>query len=68
MNSVTVSPKFQIVIPKNVRNQTPVEVGMKFEVIAYGEIIKLIPIRPIKSARGSLKDMDTVIVREKDRF
>lgn len=68
MNSVTVSPKFQVVIPKQVRNQANLQVGMKFEVMAYGDRIELIPIKPITELRGSLKGMDTNFIREKDRF
>lgn len=68
MSAVTVSPKFQVVIPKDVRNHYNVQVGMKFDVIAYGDIIQFIPIRPIKESRGSLKGIDTTIIREKDRY
>ncbi|MCC5814993.1 MAG: AbrB/MazE/SpoVT family DNA-binding domain-containing protein [Leptospira sp.] len=68
MNQVTVSPKFQVVIPKDIREKIGVKVGMKMEVVTFGNRIELIPIEPIKKLRGFLKGMDTNIEREKERF
>lgn len=68
MNTTTVSPKFQILIPKNVRSQMQISAGMKLEVIAYGDRIELIPLQPIKKMRGLLAGMDTTIMRSKDRL
>mgnify|MGYP000978807569 CR=1 FL=1 len=59
MNSVTVSPKFQVVIPQKVREMLGVKAGQKMTVLAYDNRIVLIPTRPIQEARGSLKGMDT---------
>jgi AbrB family looped-hinge helix DNA binding protein len=64
MNSVTVSPKFQVVIPKKVRETLGVKVGQKMTVLAYDNRIVLVPERPIQAARGSLKGMDTSLERD----
>lgn len=68
MTTVTVSPKFQVVIPKIVRESLKVNPGMKLEIIAYDNRIELIPIKGIKLLKGSLQGMDTNITREKDRL
>jgi len=69
MNSVTVSPKFQVVIPQKVREMLGVKAGQKMTVLAYDNRIVLIPTRPIQEARGSLKGMDTNVERdEEDRI
>ena len=67
MNTVTVSPKFQVVIPKNIRDMMGIISGQKIEVVAYQDRIELIPIQPMKKLRGFLKDIDTTVTREKDR-
>jgi len=67
MDTVTVSPKFQVVIPLAVRQALGLKPGQKIQVIQYGSRIELIPIRPIKKARGFLKGIDTTIEREPDR-
>jgi AbrB family looped-hinge helix DNA binding protein len=66
MNSVTVSPKFQVVIPQQVRQSLGVKAGQKMIVLAYDNRIVLVPDRPIQAARGSLKGMDTSIERDED--
>jgi AbrB family looped-hinge helix DNA binding protein len=66
MNSVTVSPKFQIVIPQKVREMLGVKAGQKMTVLAYDNRIVLIPNRPIQEARGSLKGMDTSVERDEE--
>lgn len=68
MEKVTVSPKFQVVLPKAVRNALGVTVGQKMIVFAYDKRIVLVPDRPIREARGSLKGMDTTLEREEDRL
>ncbi len=64
MNSVTVSPKFQVVIPQKVRESLGVKAGQKLIVLAYDNRIVLVPELPIKAARGVLKGMDTSNYRE----
>ncbi|MCA9946121.1 MAG: AbrB/MazE/SpoVT family DNA-binding domain-containing protein [Anaerolineales bacterium] len=68
MTTVTVSPKFQIVIPKAIREALNIQSGQKVQVIRYQNRIELIPIRPIKAARGFLKGIDTTVEREEDRL
>ncbi len=67
MTSVTVSPKFQIVIPKEVRDSMGIVSGQKIQILTYQNRIELIPIRPMKKMRGFLKGIDTSIKRDKDR-
>jgi len=69
MTFVTVSPKFQVVIPQKVRQMLGVKAGQKMIVLAYDNRIVLIPEHPIQAARGSLKGMDTHVERdEEDRL
>lgn len=67
MTTVTVSPKYQVVIPKAIREALNIQPGQKVQVVRYQNRIELIPIRPIKSARGFLKGIDTSVERENDR-
>ena len=68
MQTVTVSPKFQIVIPQNVRKRLDIRPGQKVQVIVYGNRIEIIPLRPIQEMRGFLRGIDTNIEREEDRL
>jgi len=67
METVTVSPKFQVVIPKRVRESLGLQVGNKIRVMVYENRIELIPVKPVRQARGFLKGIDTTIEREADR-
>ena len=67
MESATVSTKFQVVIPKKVREQLGIQPGQKVRVIPYMGRIELIPVETIKENRGFLKGIDTEIEREPDR-
>lgn len=67
MSSVTVSPKFQVVIPKDVRDRMKLAPGQKMQVISYGDRIELVPYRPARSLRGFLKGINTSFAREPDR-
>jgi len=66
--AVTVSPKFQIVIPKEVRESMGMVPGQKFQVLTYRNRIELIPIKPMKKMRGFLNGIDTDIKRDKERI
>ena len=66
MKSVTISPKFQVVIPQKVRQSLNIRPGQKMQVIEYGNHIVMIPVRPIEEARGSLPGIDTDPQREKE--
>ena len=67
MQSATVSTKFQVVIPKKVREALGIKPGQKVQVIPYEGRIELIPLEPMKKSRGFLKGIDTHIEREEDR-
>jgi len=67
MLCVTVSPKFQVVIPQAVREQMHISAGQKMQVITIDRRIELLPIETATSARGFLAGIDTTIVREADR-
>ena len=66
MDAVTVSPKYQVVIPLKIRERMRVKPGQKMHVIAYDNMVVFIPVRPIKQARGSLKGIDTRIERDEE--
>ncbi len=66
MDAVTISPKYQVVIPLKVRERMRVKPGQKMHVIAYDNMVVFIPVRPIKQARGSLKGIDTRIERDEE--
>ena len=68
METTTVSPKYQIVIPKNIRRQMNIQPGQKLQVIQYGDRIELIPLREARELRGFIKGIDTTIEREPDRL
>jgi len=67
MAVVTVSPKFQVVIPREVRDELGIEVGQKIQVIAIENRVEMIPVRSAKSMRGFLKGIDTRVDRDSDR-
>jgi AbrB family looped-hinge helix DNA binding protein len=67
MQSVTVSPKYQVVIPKLIREALNLRPGQKMQVIEYAGRIELIPERDIKELWGFLKGINTEFKREKDR-
>lgn len=68
MNTVTVSPKFQVVIPRAIREELALKPGEKLRVLRYDDRVELIRIRPIRELRGFLRGMDTTIEREDDRL
>ena len=67
MTMVTVSPKFQVVIPKEIREALGLKAGQKIQAVAYEDRIELIPVRPPKKMRGFLSGIDTSVAREGDR-
>ncbi|MFA6743413.1 MAG: AbrB/MazE/SpoVT family DNA-binding domain-containing protein [Candidatus Neomarinimicrobiota bacterium] len=68
METVTISPKFQVVIPQNVRKRLNLKVGQKMEVIDYNGRIEFIPVVGISELRGILENSNTNIEREDDRL
>lgn len=67
METVTISPKFQVVIPKAIRERLGLSAGQKVQALLYGDRIELIPLRPARHLRGFLKGLDTTVPREPDR-
>jgi AbrB family looped-hinge helix DNA binding protein len=67
MSAVTISPKYQVVIPKEIRERLGLEPGQRVEAIGYDDRIVLVPVRPIRSLRGAFRGISTRIVRDKDR-
>lgn len=67
MTTVTVSPKFQVVIPLEVRERIGLRPGAKLEVVAFNGIVRLVPQRPPAALRGIARGVDTRIERESDR-
>jgi AbrB family looped-hinge helix DNA binding protein len=68
MDTVTLSPKFQVVIPQRIRERMGLRPGEKFQVVSFDERIELIPLRPMRAMRGFLKGLNPRFERErKDR-
>jgi AbrB family looped-hinge helix DNA binding protein len=68
MEAVKISPKYQIVIPKKLRDALKLMPGQKVQMVAYGNRIEMIPLRNIPEMKGFLKGIDTTVEREPDRL
>jgi AbrB family looped-hinge helix DNA binding protein len=68
MKTVIVSSKFQVVIPKEVRESIGLQVGARLEIITYGNRIELVPVLPMKKLKGMFKGINTDIQRDDDRL
>lgn len=68
MNTVTLSPKYQVVIPQAIREAMSLTPGEKLRVVQYGNRVELIPVRRARELRGLLRGMDTTVPREGDRL
>ncbi len=68
MTAVTVSPKFQVVIPKDVRESMGITSGQKVQMLTFRNRIELIPIKPMKQMKGYLKGINTKKKKKKDRL
>jgi AbrB family looped-hinge helix DNA binding protein len=66
MDTVTLSPKFQVVVSRRVRERLRLRPGEKLQVISFDDRIELIPIRPIAGMRGFLKGLDPSLERERE--
>jgi len=66
MDAVTVSPKFQVVIPKAIRERTGIKPGEKLQVLSFDDRIELVRIQPMRSMRGFLRGMDAAFMRDED--
>lgn len=68
MITVTISSKYQIVIPKKVREELDIRVGQKIQLIPYQNRIEFIPLKDIKEMMGFLEGINTDVPRDKDRI
>jgi len=68
MKTITISPKYQIVIPKEIRKELKLKPGQKLQVIQAEDRVEYIILKDIKEARGFLKGMNANVLREKDRI
>ena len=68
MTAVTVSPKFQVVIPKDVRESMGIVSGQLIQMLTYRNRIELIPVKSMKEMKGFLKGIDTEVKRDQDRL
>lgn len=66
MDTVTVSPKFQVVIPRAVREKMGIHPGERLEVITLDDRIELIPLRPMQEMKGFLKGLDPSFQHNED--
>lgn len=67
MDVVTISPKYQLVIPRSVRERLQLEPGQKVQALVYGDRVELIPLRTARSLRGFVRGIDTDVDRDADR-
>lgn len=68
MTIVTISSRFQVVIPKDVRERLKLRPGQQVQAIPFKGRIELIPLEPIETMRGFLRGIDTTVPREDDRL
>ncbi len=68
MSIVTVSPKFQVVIPREVRESLQISPGQKVQVFEYEGRVEFVPVQPARQLRGFLRGVDSRVPREKDRL
>lgn len=64
MDTVTISEKYQMVIPRAVREKLGIKPGQKVRLIVYGNVLEVVPVRNIKEARGFLRGMSSTVERE----
>ena len=67
MSIVTVSPKCQVVIPREIRDSLGLEPGQQVQVLQYQNRVEFIPVRSMRKMRGFLKGIDTSVPRDEDR-
>jgi len=65
--TVTVSSKYQIVIPREIRESLGIKPGTQLHALEFRGRLELVPIKTARQARGFLKGIDTTVDRETDR-
>jgi len=68
MTTLTISPKYQVVIPKQIREKLDLRPGQRVQVIGYDGRVEFIPVRAMGSMRGFLAGIDTTVNRDEDRL
>lgn len=68
METVRISPKFQIVIPKSIRDSMHLKPGQTMQIVQYGSRIEIFPVKTVNEMCGFLKGMNIDFVREDDRL
>jgi AbrB family looped-hinge helix DNA binding protein len=68
MATVKVSPKYQVVIPREVREELGIRAGEKVQIFLYDGRIEFVPVKSVRKMRGMLKGMDTIVPRDEDRL
>jgi AbrB family looped-hinge helix DNA binding protein len=68
METVILSPKFQVVVPRRIRESLHLKAGQKLQMINFEGQVVMVPLRPIKEMRGAFKGMNTDFEREPDRL
>jgi AbrB family looped-hinge helix DNA binding protein len=68
MTTLTISPKYQVVIPKQIREKLDLRPGQRVQAIEYDDRIELVPVRAMESMRGFLAGIDTTVDRDEDRL
>ena len=68
MEAVKISPKYQVVIPKKLREALNLKPGQKIQMVAFEDRIEMIPVRKISDMKGFLKGIETTVDREADRI
>jgi AbrB family looped-hinge helix DNA binding protein len=67
MTTVKVSPKYQVVIPRDVRDSMGIRAGEKVQVFQFEHRLEIVPVRRLAKMRGFLRGIDTTVHRDKDR-
>ena len=68
MTTLTISPKYQVVIPKQIREKLGLRPGQRVQAIEYDDRVELVPVRAMESMRGFLAGIDTTVDRDEDRL
>lgn len=67
MQIVTVSPKYQVVIPRAARTALGIRPGQRLQVLVYQNQLRFVPVRPLRELRGSLPGIGSDVERDEDR-